>query len=302
VRTETFHTPSPVRLDVRLGAGEVSLETAHVEETTVVLEPLRNNEASTEAVQTARVELRNGGGAPEVVIDVRGRSKFFRGAEVLVRVTCPVESSADVKTGSADVEGRGLFKTIDIESGSGDVQFADVSGDAKVSAASGDVQVRLIGGEGNVNTASGDIQLGTIGADGKVNSASGDVLIRTAGGRLEANTASGDVLIKEALSDVSINTASGDQQIGSVFHDSVNLKSASGDIRVGIKEGSKLFVDARSRSGEVSSELAVSDTPLEGDAPLIELRANTMSGDITIVRAPHTGDSSRPAEPASGDA
>ena len=80
------------------------------------------------------------------------------------------------------------------------------------------------------------------------------------------------------------NSASGDQQIGSVFHDSVNLRSASGDIPVGIKEGSRLYVDARSRSGDVLSELPVSDVPPEGDAPMVELRANTMSGDITIHR------------------
>ena len=69
-----------------------------------------------------------------------------------------------------------------------------------------------------------------------------------------------------------------------MFHDSVNLRSASGDLRIGIKEGSRLYVDARSRSGDVSSELPVSDVPPDGAAPLIELRANTMSGDITIHR------------------
>jgi DUF4097 and DUF4098 domain-containing protein YvlB len=284
VRTETFQTPNPVQLDVRLGAGEVALETAHVEETTVVLEPMRDNEPSIEAVQNARVELRDGGGTQEVVVDVRGRSRLFRGAEVLVRITCPVESSADVRTGSADVEGRGIFGAVEVETGSGDIEFADISGNAKVSAASGDVEIRLVGGEGQINTASGDIQIGMIGADGKVNSASGDVIIRTAGGALQVNSASGDVSVKEALSSLSVNTASGDQMIGSVFHDSVNLKSASGDLRIGIKEGSKLFVDARSRSGEVSSDLPVSDVPPEGDAPLVELRANTMSGDINIVR------------------
>jgi hypothetical protein len=302
VRTETFQTPGPVQLDVRLGAGEIALETAHVEETTVVLEPLRDNEASIEAVQTARVELRDGGARQEVVVDVRGRSRFFRGAEVLVRVTCPLESSVEVRSGSADVEGRGLFGNVEVETGSGEVEFADVSGDAKISAASGDIQVKMVGGEGQINTASGDIQIGMIGGDGKVNSASGDIMIRTAGGSLQVNSASGDVMVKEALSSVAVNTASGDQMIGSVFHDSVNLKSASGDLKVGIKQGSRLYVDARSRSGDVRSDLEVSGTPPEGDAPLVELRANTMSGDITIVRAPHTGDSSRPAEPASGTA
>ena len=286
MRTETFKTPGAVRLDIRNGAGEVRIDAGgSQDETVVTLEPLRDNESSIESVQTARVELHERADGQDVVVDVRGRSKWFRGAEVLVAITCPTEPTVEVKTGSADIEGRGLFKRIDVETGSGDVQFTDISGDAEVSAASGDVQISLVGGEARLNTASGDIQVGMIGADGRVNSASGDVMIRTAGGRFEANTASGDIQVKEALGSVSANTASGDQQIGSVFQDSVNLRSASGDIRVGIKEGSRLFVDARSRSGDVSSELPVSDVPPEGDAPLIELRANTMSGDITIHRA-----------------
>jgi len=285
-RTETFHTPGAVRLDIRNGAGEVRLDAGSAEgQTTVVLEALRDNDASIEAVQNARVELHERADGQDVVIDVRGRSKFFRGAEVLVAVTCPTEPVVEVKTGSADIEGRGLFKRVDVETGSGDVQFSDISGDAEVSAASGDVQIALVGGEARLNTASGDIQVGMIGADGRVNSASGDVMIRTAGGRLEANTASGDVQVKEALGSVSVNSASGDQQVGSVFQDRVDLRSASGDIKVGIKEGSRLFVDARSRSGDVSSELPVSDVRPEGDSPLVELRANTMSGDITIHRA-----------------
>jgi putative adhesin len=286
MRTETFKTPGAVRLDIRNGAGEVRLDAgSSQDETTVTLEPLRDNESSTEAIQTARVELHERADGQDVVIDVRGRSKWFRGAEVLIAVTCPLEPAVEIKTGSADIEGRGLMKSVDVETGSGDVQFADISGDAEVSAASGDVQISLIGGEARLNTASGDIQVGMIGGDGRVNSASGDVMIRTAGARFEANSASGDVQVKEALGSVSANTASGDQQIGSVIQDSVNLRSASGDIRVGIKEGSRLYVDARSRSGDVTSELPVSDAPPEGDAPLIELRANTMSGDITIHRA-----------------
>ena len=37
MRTETFQTPGETRLDIRLGAGEVRIETAEVQETTVVL-------------------------------------------------------------------------------------------------------------------------------------------------------------------------------------------------------------------------------------------------------------------------
>ena len=99
------------------------------------------------------------------------------------------------------------------------------------------------------------------------------------------NTASGDVQVEEAGSSVTVNTASGDQVVGSAVKGRVTLKSASGDLEIGIREGSTLFVNARSRSGDVRSELPVSDAPPEGDAPHVELRANTMSGDIRVARA-----------------
>ena len=281
MRTETFQTPGPVRLDVRLGSGEVRLETSDTAETTVTLEPLRANDASVAAVQEARVEQRG----DEILVDVRDRRRGFRGADLLVEIHCPEESSVRAKTGSADIEGRGRFGPVEVESGSGDVQFSDVSGDAEINAASGDVQLARIGGQARINTASGDVQLASVGGEARVNSASGDVQIREAGNRLEVNTASGDVLVGEALSSVNANSASGDQTIGSVTQGKVDLKSASGDLKIGIREGSTLWVDARSRSGEVRSELPVSDLPPEGDAPHVELRANTMSGDITVVRA-----------------
>ena len=281
MRTETFQTPGPVRLDVRLGSGEVRLETSDNAETTVTLEPLRDNDASVAAVQEARVEQRD----EEILVDVRDRRRGFRGADVLVEIHCPEESSVRAKSGSADIEGRGRFGPVEVESGSGDVQFSDVSGDAEINAASGDVQLARIGGQARINTASGDVQLASVGGEARINSASGDVQIREAGNRLEVNTASGDVLVGEALSSVNANSASGDQTIGSVTQGKVGLKSASGDLKIGIREGSTLWVDARSRSGEVRSELPVSDLPPEGDAPHVELRANTMSGDITVVRA-----------------
>ena len=284
MRTETFATPGEVRLDIRLGSGEIRLDTGDLQETTVRLEPLRDNDATREAIEQARVELRPRGDGHEVIVDVRGRSRFGRGADVRIEVGCPDGTEVEVRSGSADVEGHGHFGDVEVETGSGDVRFGDV-GNAEISAASGDVQVASIGGEARVNTASGDIQLGSIAAEGKVNSASGDIQIREGKASLNVNSASGDVQIREAWSSLSVNTASGDQNIAALTQGSVGLKSASGDLKVGIREGSTLWVDARSRSGEVTSELPVSDLPPEGDAPHVELRANTMSGDITLVRA-----------------
>jgi len=286
LRTETFETPGDVRLEVRIGGGEVRLETAETQETTVVLEPLRDNDASTAAVANARVELRERGGGYEVVVDARDRGRgLFRNAEVLVSVTCPEGASVETKTGSADVSGRGRFGSVEVESGSGDIEFGDVSGDARVNTASGDVQLGNVGGDARLNSASGDIQARVLAGEAKINTASGDIIVREVHGELGANSASGDVLVREARSSVSVNTASGDQEIGRVVEGNISLKSASGDLKVGIAEGSSLWVDARSRSGDVRSELPVSDSPPENGGPSVELRATTMSGDVTVSRA-----------------
>jgi hypothetical protein len=65
----------------------------------------------------------------------------------------------------------------------------------------------------------------------------------------------------------------------------VELKSASGDIRVGIRRGSRVWLDVRSLSGDADSELDVGDAPVDEEGPLVELTAMSMSGDIRVGRA-----------------
>ena len=63
------------------------------------------------------------------------------------------------------------------------------------------------------------------------------------------------------------------------------LRSASGDLTAGIVQGSTVWVDARSMSGDTTSEMDVSDAPPESEGPTVDFRARTMSGDITVRRA-----------------
>ena len=286
MRTETFDTPGSVSLDVRLGSGEIRIDARDVKQTTVELRPLRDNDATTKAIESARLELRGGADRQEVIVDLgRSRGGLFRGASVGIEITCPEGADAEVKSGSADLDVRGRLGSIGLSTASGDIELDDVSGDANVNTASGDVRMGGVGGEMRVNTASGDVRAKKIAGDARLNTASGDVTIESVEGSLSVNSASGDVTVQAARAAVNVNTASGDQRIGSLSQGSAELKSASGDLTIGIKEGSTLWVDARSRSGEVRSELPVSDSAPEGDAPHVELKANTMSGDIEITRA-----------------
>ena len=262
MRRETFATPGPLRLSVRLPSGRIDFETVEGTETVVELE------GSPEIEEEARIELRprRDGHEVTVVIEDRGLFKRLHG-EVRARVSAPPGADIEVSTASADVEGRGEFGALAVNTASGDVGFDQVGGDAEVNTASGEVKISRVLGALTVSTASGDLDIGYVGGNAKVRSASGDVSVH------------------ESDASLKMQTASGDLRAGSVREGDVVLQTASGDIEVGVKKGSKLWIDARSMSGQTSSEFDVGDAAPDGDGPLVEIQATAMSGDITVSRA-----------------
>ena len=81
-----------------------------------------------------------------------------------------------------------------------------------------------------------------------------------------------------------MQTASGDQRLESVASGRITMQSASGDQVVGVRRGSRVHIDARTMSGETTSELEIETQPSAGDGPVVELRLTAMSGDIRILR------------------
>ena len=79
-------------------------------------------------------------------------------------------------------------------------------------------------------------------------------------------------------------SVSGDQRV-TVAEGKVALVSVSGDVEARVRPGSRVFVDANAVSGAVSSELELSGVAPNGDGPLVEIRARTVSGDVRIARA-----------------
>jgi DUF4097 and DUF4098 domain-containing protein YvlB len=247
MRHESFDTPGPLRMRVESASGSIELETVDGTKTEVELD------GPADEIEEASVELRERADGHELVVKTRpgGGFRLFRNSKGIdVRIRAPHGASVEISSASADVQGRGRYGKVEVNSASGDVAFEEIEGDAQA------------------NTASGDVEIGRLGGMGKLRSASGDVEIGAADGSLK------------------VQTASGDQEIGSIASGEITLQTASGDISVGVKPGSKLWIDARSMSGETSSELEVGDSAPPGEGPLVEVRATAMSGDIRVRRAP----------------
>ena len=275
--TWDFDTPGHVQLDLEIPFGRVELESGTSDSTHVSLEG--NDSVTRELVEDGRVEMRRRGDGYEVVVEVKHRGFMFsigRAPEIRLRVNCPTGSDATVRTKSADVEARGAYGVFELKTASGDVSVEEIQRDGRFKSASGDVSVDQVGGQLQVQTASGDVAVQRVRGDAIAQLVSGDLWIRDAGASVHANTVSGD------------------QRIDAIVDGTLEAHAVSGDVHVGVRRGSRVYVDANTISGSTSSELDLSDAPAgdsagddddDENAPLVEVRAKTVSGDISIVRA-----------------
>jgi DUF4097 and DUF4098 domain-containing protein YvlB len=264
VRTETFATTGPVHLKLNIPAGEIEIETHDEPETRVELDA-----RDEEALAAATIEERERAGGHEIIVEAPKKFRLlgWGNGEYRLRVRAPHGAHVECSTSSADVEGRGRFGDLELNSASGDARFDDIAGHARVNVASGDLRFTRVEGDFTVNSASGDVELGSLEGRGKIRSASGDVSVRVAN------------------SSLSIQTASGDQEVGSIVAGQVTLQSASGDIQVGVAKGAGLWIDAKSMSGETTSDLELEGQPPDEEGASVELRATSMSGDIHVSHA-----------------
>ncbi len=282
MRTETYSTPGPLRLNLEIPAGEIEIETGSTDETHVELEALANNDAIRELVENSRIELIGRGDGHEVVVEAKARHGVwisfsrgpdirFGGPDVRLRITCPHGADLEVRTKSADLRARGEYGTVDLKTVSGDIQVEKAKGTTRIKTASGDVHIENVASSLEVQSVSGDLHVGAVRGDIRAQLVSGDVHVRDAGGS------------------ISTNTVSGDQRFEAVQQGRAELKAISGDVMVGVRAGSRVYVDANTLSGSTSSELELSDAPVQEtqaeDAPLVELFVKTVSGDVRIERA-----------------
>jgi len=240
-----FDTPGPVRLELKLAAGDIRVVTVDGSESTVTLEgPAR-------VVEDARVELI---GDRLIVTEVR---KGFMGiiagmSEPLhVRVQIPHRSHVDATTASADLQLDGTFAGASMTSASGDLELVgELEGDADIKTASGSVRVPHVGGSLRVKSVSGDVRAVVVDGSVSVKSVSGDLDVGSVReGKVDVHSVSGDVVIGVA-SGSSIDVDAG---------------SASGDL-----------------SSEIPLK---GDEPESAGGPVVVIRVNTVSGDLRVRRA-----------------
>lgn len=169
--------------------------------------------------------------------------------------------------------------------------------------------------DARLNTVSGDIIVDGLTGDLTVNAVSGDVQVRELDGALSANSVSGDVAATGSLRKATVDTVSGAMLIDSTgdLH-AVSLNTVSGNVTIRLDEGYPANYAIRSVSGRVQVDGVVRSgrgtgptTNFTGSAGELsgnfaDVRANTVSGDVTVLRRAAAAAASSPAPEVQSDA
>ena len=250
MRHETFSTPGPVALDIRIPAGDIEIETDDASETVVELQARGRDPELLE--QDAEISMRPRGEGYEVRVEA-GNGRGGLSAAGAASIACASRRPMARRCAHSSPPRTSGPRKLCVPRHQGRIGRRRVRGRVR----RGRRQQRL-GRRPVRERRHGEGQLG----------------LRRRPDRPGGRRGRGQHRV-------------GDAEIRSAVAGDVRLNSASGDIEVGIAKGSRLWVDAQTLSGDTSSELDLESggTPETDDGPLVELKARSMSGDISIKRA-----------------
>jgi DUF4097 and DUF4098 domain-containing protein YvlB len=245
--------------------------TAEGPQTTVELIPLGRR--GSDAIEGIEVRAEQRAGGHVIVIDERDRIRWGPiriswSGDVEARITCPPGADLELDAASTDLRVEGELGAVTARTASGGVSLQTVRKGLQVKTASGDVYVGAIVQNATIVTVSGDLGVGRVDA------------------ALNARTVSGDVHVGTIHAPLQLSTTSGDMKVDALVAGELRLQSVSGDARVGVARGTRVWIDASSVSGDLDSQLGIADEPAEASSgEVVPVHVKTVSGDVTILRA-----------------
>lgn len=252
---QTFNVGNTPRLTARISSGSIEILEGGADTIDLQIESSREND----------FVISQTGDTITVRRPLGGNGWSSRESSTRIRVEVPTGTSVRISGASAEITAEVRLAEAFIDTASGDVSLSEVR-NAKIKSASGDLTIGVVSGEASLRTASGDVRIGDVGE------------------KMDVTTASGSVDIGLARGDVTSSAASGDLAIDRFEGSDLNLKSVSGNIRVGLPRGTKVALDARSLSGHIALPERTPSGTVRDDRRQVRARLRTISGNIEIVR------------------
>lgn len=213
---------------------------------------------------------------PDFVVEQRGnliiasssssRDTGWASKTAHVVIEAPARSSAEISTASANITVRAPVHKLTIKTASGNVTLGTADS-VVIKTASGDATIDSVDKALRFTTASGDLEVnGHLSGTAAVVTVSGDVDIADSDAVLELKTVSGSAIVQRFVGKAT------------------NFRTVSGDLEVAVPPGTKLHLEADTRSGRV--DLPTDPPPVTEIRREMSIKARLVSGNVTIKRSP----------------
>jgi len=274
----TFATPGPIAATVQVAGAQVRVTASDRTDTVVLIEPL--NEANSRDVKVAsKTRVDFAGGQLSVKTTVSGQ----KDGSVAITIDLPAGSSLVAYLSHSSVHADGPLSECELHMASGRAQFDRVDG-LQANIAAGEAAVGHIAGRANIEGGAFGLRIGEVNDTVRLSSSAGQAWIGHASADLDLSSSHGGFDIDRADASVTAKTGDGAIRIGRLTRGQAELLNRSGNIEIGISEGTAARVNANSERGSVRNGLPPQEIPgTSGDT--VTVHARTRYGDIVLQRA-----------------
>jgi hypothetical protein len=274
----TFATPGRIAATVQVAGAQVRVTASDRTDTAVLIEPI--NAANPSDVRVAcRTKVDFVDGQLSVKTTVPGRKH----GSVAITIDLPAGSSLVAYLAHSNVRADGALSECELHMASGRVQLDRIDA-LEANIAAGQAAAENIAGRATIDGGQMAVRIGRVGGAARLASSAGHIWIGHALADLDLSSGRGAFDIDSADGSVTAKTGDGAIRIGRLTRGQAELLNRSGNIEIGISEGTAALVDANSERGSVRNSVPTLQSPGVFDDK-ITVRARTRYGDILIRRA-----------------
>jgi hypothetical protein len=275
-----FDTPGPIAATVVVAGAQVRVTASDRTDTVVLVEPIdKASQSDVRVASKTKVDFAGG------QLSVKTTASGNKNGSVAITIDLPAGSCLVAYLAHSSVHADGSFGECELHLASGRVQLDRISA-LQANIAAGEVTIGHIAERANIDGAAFAMRISEVGDTVKLSSSGGQTWIGHASADLDLSSGSGGFDIDRADGSVTAKTGAGAIRIGRMTHGQAKLMNGSGNIEVGISDGTAASIDVNSERGVVHNSVASPESTGAPDATVM-VHARTRHGDIIIQRAAH---------------
>jgi len=273
----TYATRGPITATVQVAGAQVRVTASDRTDAVVLVEPV-DRARRRDVKVAARTKVDFAGGHLSVKTTAAGDTY----GSVAITIDLPAGSSLIAYLAHSSVQVDGPLGECELHMASGRVELDRIDAlHANISA--GDVAVGHVAGPAEIDGAAIAVRIGEVDGTVRISGSRGQAWIGHASADLDLSSATGAFDVDRAGAGVTATTASGAIRIGRLTGGHARLMNGSGDIEVGISEGTVAHIDVDSERGSVRNSVVAREVPATSGAT-VSVHARTRNGDIAIHR------------------